>query len=108
LPWTLRHVADGRPEQTLHQGQAPLQRLVGSLDGRALAWHRYDAAGGDPADELWVLEQGGAPRRVLSGFSGGLTSVRFFPDGASLLVGAVDSTHHIVGRLPLVGGEVEV
>lgn len=107
-PWTLRYVRDGQPEQTLYQGQAALMRLVGSRDGRALAWHRYDAAGGEPADELWMLEQGGEPHVALSAYSGGLTSMTFLPDGASLLVAAVESTHHVIGRLPLAGGEVEV
>ena len=76
----------------MHQGQAALMQLVGSHDGRAIAWQRYDAASGEPADELWLLEHGSEPRVALSGFSGGLSSMTFLPDGASLLAVAVDST----------------
>jgi dipeptidyl aminopeptidase/acylaminoacyl peptidase len=108
VPWTLRHVRDGQAEETLFQGQSALMRLVGSREGRAIAWHRYDAASGEPADELWLLEQGSEPRVALSAFSGGLTTITFLPDGASLLVVAVDSTRHVVGRLSLRSGEVEV
>ncbi len=106
--WTLRYVREGQPEATLHQGQAALMQLVGSHDGRAIAWQRYDAAGGEPADELWLLEHGSEPRVALSGFSGGLSSMTFLPDGASLLAVVVDSTRHVLGRLSLSSGEVTI
>jgi dipeptidyl aminopeptidase/acylaminoacyl peptidase len=107
VPWALRYVREGQPEETLWRGRATLERLAGSPDGRALAWHQYDAAGGEPADELWVLERDGEPRRALTEFSGGLSSLLFLPDGASLLIAAVESTRHVLGRLALASEEVE-
>lgn len=56
LPWMLRQVREGQPDTTLWQGHYPLWSLSASRDAQVLAWTHSGAAGGDPIDELWVLE----------------------------------------------------
>jgi dipeptidyl aminopeptidase/acylaminoacyl peptidase len=108
LPWTLRLVREGRPDEVLWQGQFPLQSLSASPDGRVLAWHHTGAGAGDPIDEVWVLESGGTPRRALGEFAGGTSLARVMPDGASILLVGVEGTRHAVGRLALAGGALEM
>lgn len=106
LPWPVRTITEGGAAQTIWQGQYAIEMLAGSRDGQSLAWTHFGARRDDSADEVWVVTDGGQPRRALSDYAGGVAWVGWMPHNGGLLVVGITSTRMVLGRLALESGSV--
>lgn len=107
LSWPVQYVRQGAAAETLWQGTYAIGVLTASRDAQSLAWLHVGALGEDSADELWVIERGGAPRLAAHDYSGVMLWTDWLPGSNALLVTAFQGTRTLLGRLDVASGTFE-
>lgn len=99
-----RVAVTGGAVETLTSRNGPDGEPVVSPDGRSIAYVGYDDRRASyQVAELYVMENGGAPRSLTRGLDREVSNPRWAPDGRSLYVQYVDRSTTKVARIGLDG-----
>ncbi len=105
--WNLLSIQEDGSSQKLWQLKYSTFGLTGTSDGRSLAWVDNGAEAENSCNELWVIQDGGAPRVITQDYAGGMYWASWVDSGDALLTVAVDSTQTRLGKVSLEDGTVE-
>lgn len=105
--WDILSLTEDGNSEKLHKLKFSTFGLSGTPDGRSLAWIDNGTDAETSSNDLWVIQDGGAPKVLTQDYAGGMYWAGWLPNGEGLLTVAVDSTKTRLGKVSLETGAVE-